>query len=190
MIDGSFDLLSLFVSVAHAADPSAAPAMPQLNPKTMVTQLFWLAVTFITLYLLMARVALPKVGAVLDARADRIDADLTVASKSKSEAEQLTTSYTQTLDKARAEASASLRGTIEAVEKEIARREMEAAAKATLEAKAVEARLSAAQRTAMMNVSVIAVDVAAAAVHRLAGIHAGDAEVSQAVNTALEHRRS
>ena len=42
----------------------------------------------------------------------------------------------------------------------------------------------------MMNVSVIAVDVAAAAVHRLAGIQAGDAEVSQAVNTALEHRRS
>jgi glycerol-3-phosphate acyltransferase PlsX len=46
--------------------------MPQLNPKTMATQLFWLAVTFIALYVLMAKVALPKVGAVIDARAERI----------------------------------------------------------------------------------------------------------------------
>jgi len=190
MIDGSFDLLSLFVSVAHAADPSAAPAMPQLNPKTMATQLFWLAVTFIALYVLMAKVALPKVGAVIDARADRIDADLTVASNAKSEAEHLTTSYTHTLDKARAEASASLRSTVEAVEKEIARREMEAAAKAAVEAKAVEARLSAAQRAAMMNVSVIAVDVATAAVHRLSGVQVGEADASKAVNEALDHRRS
>ncbi len=194
MIDGSFDLLSLFVSTAHAAgaaaDHGAAPAMPQLNPKTMATQLFWLAVTFIVLYVLMAKVALPKVGAVIDARANRIDADLSVASNAKSEAEQLTTSYAQTIDKARSEASASLRSTVEAVEKEVARREMEAAAKAAHEAKAVEARLAAAQRAAMMNVSVIAVDVASAAVHRLSGVGVSEAEASQAVNDVLEHRRA
>jgi F-type H+-transporting ATPase subunit b len=192
MIDSSFDLLSLFVSTAHAAGPAAdaaAPAMPQLNPKTMATQLFWLAVTFITLYFLMAKVALPKVGAVIDARADRIDADLSVASHARSEAEQLTTSYTSTLDKARTEASTSLRAAVEATEKEVARREMEATAKAALEAKAVEARLSAAQRAAMMKVSVIAVDVASAAVQRLAGVSVTEADASKAVNDALENRR-
>jgi F-type H+-transporting ATPase subunit b len=192
MIDSSFDLLSLFVSTAHAAGPAAdaaAPAMPQLNPKTMATQLCWLAVTFITLYFLMAKVALPKVGAVIDARADRIDADLSVASHARSEAEQLTTSYTSTLDKARTEASTSLRAAVEATEKEVARREMEATAKAALEAKAVEARLSAAQRAAMMKVSVIAVDVASAAVQRLAGVSVTEADASKAVNDALENRR-
>jgi len=192
MIDSSFDLLSLFVSTAHAAGPAAdaaAPAMPQLNPKTMATQLFWLAVTFIALYVLMAKVALPKVGAVIDARAERIDADLSVASHAKSEAEQLTTSYSHTLDKARTEASTSLRAAVEAAEKEVARREMEAAAKAASEAKAVEARLSAAQRAAMVNVSVIAVDVATAAVQRLAGVSVTEADASKAVNDALENRR-
>lgn len=192
MIDSSFDLLSLFVSTAHAAGPAAdaaAPAMPQLNPKTMATQLFWLAVTFIALYVLMAKVALPKVGAVIDARADRIDADLSVASHAKSEAEQLTTAYSHTLDKARSEASASLRAAVEATEKEVARREMEATAKAALEAKAVEARLAAAQRAAMMNVSVIAVDVASAAAQRLAGVAVTEADASKAVNDALENRR-
>lgn len=163
--------------------------MPQLNPKTMATQLFWLAVTFIALYVLMAKVALPKVGAVIDARAERIDSDLSVASHAKSEAEQLTTAYSHTLDKARSEASASLRAAVEATEKEVARREMEATAKAALEAKAVEARLAAAQRAAMMNVSVIAVDVATAAVQRLSGVAVTEADASKAVNDALENRR-
>jgi F-type H+-transporting ATPase subunit b len=195
MIDSSFDLLSLFVSTAHAAGAAAdqgaaaAPAMPQLNPKTMATQLFWLAVTFIALYVLMAKVALPKVSAVIDARAERIDADLSVASNSKSEAEQLTTAYSQSLDKARTEASSSLRAAVEATEKEVAKREMEAAALAANEAKAVEARISAAQRAAMMNVSVIAVDVATAAVHRLTGVGVTEADASKAVNDALENRR-
>ncbi len=163
--------------------------MPQLDPTKMATQLFWLAVTFIALYFVMAKVALPKVGAVIDARAERIDADLSVASHAKSEAEQLTTSYSQTLEKARLTASTSLRAAVEATEKEVARREMEATAKASVEAKAVEARLASAQRAAMMNVSVIAVDVATAAVQRLSGVAVSAGEASNAVNGALENRR-
>ena len=43
--------------------------MPQLDPATFPTQLFWLAVVFVVLLILMARVGLPRVREVVETRA-------------------------------------------------------------------------------------------------------------------------
>lgn len=178
-------LLSPIVSVAHAAEPG----MPQLNPKTMATQVFWVLLSFGVLYWVMSRVALPKLGRVLDARAERIDGDIAAAQQARTESDRVQSTYTAVLEKARGDAANTVRSTLEAVNKEVVRREMDAAQKAVAEAKAIEARIAAAQRTAMVNVSVIARDVAGAAVERLTGGGADEASVAAAVSRALEQRR-
>ena len=50
--------------------------MPQLDPAGFVPQLFWLAVTFLVLYILMRWVAVPQVGRAIEARRERLDGDL------------------------------------------------------------------------------------------------------------------
>ena len=55
--------------------------MPQLDFATFPPQLFWLAITFIVLYVLMAWVGLPRVGGVIAARRNRIDGDLEKAAQ-------------------------------------------------------------------------------------------------------------
>ncbi len=45
--------------------------MPQLDVETFPSQMFWLAVTFILLYLLMSRVGLPRLSAAIEARRQR-----------------------------------------------------------------------------------------------------------------------
>ena len=60
--------------------------MPQLDFSTFPSQIFWLAVIFVLLYLLMARVALPRVSAMIDARKARIEGDLERAAQMKTEA--------------------------------------------------------------------------------------------------------
>ena len=71
--------------------------MPQLEVSTFLPQLVWLAITFCLLYLLMARIGLPRVGGVIEARRRRIDDDLARAAQLKSEAEAVMAAYQQTL---------------------------------------------------------------------------------------------
>ena len=53
--------------------------MPQFDPSVFSPLLVWLVLTFVALYLLMSKFALPKVAAIIDARAERIEGNLAKA---------------------------------------------------------------------------------------------------------------
>lgn len=75
--------------------------MPQLDFATFPSQLFWLAVNFILLYWLLAKIALPRVGRMIDARAAAIAADLAAAGKYRQESESLSATMEQQLTEAK-----------------------------------------------------------------------------------------
>ena len=56
---------------------------PPFDPATFGSQLFWLVILFGLLYILMSRVALPRVGAILEERDNRIAGDLAEAARLK-----------------------------------------------------------------------------------------------------------
>ena len=68
-------------------------AFPPLDPQHFPSQLLWLAIAFGLLYLLMSRVALPRVGAMLEARRSRISGDLARAKALKEETEAVIADY-------------------------------------------------------------------------------------------------
>ena len=59
--------------------------MPQLNPLDWAPQIIWLVITFSILYVLMKRVALPRIGSVIEARHARIAGDIEAADKLRRE---------------------------------------------------------------------------------------------------------
>jgi hypothetical protein len=62
---------------AHTEEPAGGKVMfPAFQKETFPSQLFWLAITFIVLYVVMARIALPQIGAIFQARCGRISGDL------------------------------------------------------------------------------------------------------------------
>ena len=73
--------------------------MPQLDPSSYASQIFWLVVTFVILYLLMWKVALPRVSALLRERQERIDDDLEKASRLKAEAEEQRRHWSEALQR-------------------------------------------------------------------------------------------
>jgi F-type H+-transporting ATPase subunit b len=79
--------------------------MPQLEIADFAPQLIWLTITFVTLYLVMARIALPRIGAVIEERRDRIADDLDQAEQLKQKTEKAIAAYEQALAQSRAEAA-------------------------------------------------------------------------------------
>lgn len=72
--------------------------MPQLDPSSFSSQIFWLLITFGLMYLFMARMAIPSVGKVLRNRQDRIQKDIEQAEKLNHEAKELKAEYEKSLE--------------------------------------------------------------------------------------------
>ena len=88
---------------ANAAE--SAPGMPQLDFSTFPNQIFWLVVTLIVLYLVLSRVALPRIATVLSERHGAIQRDLDKAEEMKRSAIEAENTYNQALADARVKAN-------------------------------------------------------------------------------------
>jgi F-type H+-transporting ATPase subunit b len=173
---------------AHTEQPSGAhkEPFPPFQTETFAEQLFWLALTFIILYLIMSRVALPRIGGILEARRRRIAEDLALAQRLKAESETTLASYEQALAEARgrAQAIAAEMHKRMTAESEARRHALETELKVQLAD--AEAGIAATKATAMANVRAIAVEATAAIIERLTGTAAVASSVDAAVNAALE----
>ncbi|MBT8412059.1 MAG: F0F1 ATP synthase subunit B' [Octadecabacter sp.] len=92
-------------AVEHGAEAGGA-GMPQLDFSTFPNQIFWLVVTLIVIYLILSRVALPRIGAVLAERQGTITNDIAAAEELKVKAQEAEAAYDKALADARAEANA------------------------------------------------------------------------------------
>src|SRR5947199_10714962 len=97
--------------------------MPQLDVSTFTPQLFWLAVWFVILYLLMAKIGLPRIAVALDARRRRREDDLARAVRMKEEADAANTAFQQTMAQARAAAQAVIKEASDRMAAEAAERQ-------------------------------------------------------------------
>jgi F-type H+-transporting ATPase subunit b len=162
--------------------------MPQFDPAFFAPQLFWLAVTFLTLYFLMSKVALPKIGAVLDERQRKIDDNLDKAAQLKAEAEAAVAAYEKALAESRAHAQSVIKETTDRLSKQAEERTRELGAKLAEQIKAGEARIAAAKVTALANVRDVAVEVAGAVLGRLVGGVVDQGNLDSAVAAALKEQ--
>ena len=146
----------------------------------------WLAIAFVLLYVLMARLALPRVGAIIESRQKRIADDLAEAARLKSESDAAVAAYEKALADARTRAQAIANETRErqAAEAETRRKALES----ELNTKLAEAEktIATTKQAAMGNVRAIAEDATRAIVERLIGSAPGEKAVAAAVADVLK----
>ncbi|MEE4188597.1 MAG: F0F1 ATP synthase subunit B' [Roseobacter sp.] len=133
------------------ADAAAAgPGMPQLDFSTWGNQIFWLIVTLVVIYMVLSRVALPRIAGILAERQGTITNDIAAAEDLKAKAQEAEAAYDKALLDARseahrivAEAKAEIQSDLDAA---IAKADAEIAAKAAESEKAIaEIRAGAAE---------------------------------------------
>lgn len=168
------------------APGGAKPQFPPFNAETFASQIFWFVITFVLLYWLMSRVALPRVGAIVSARAGKIEGDLAAAQKTKDETDAAIAGYEKKLADARTNAQSIAAQTRDKLMAQADER------RKTLEGKLAD-RLHEAEKTivrtktaAMANVKSIATEAAAAIVERLIGSKPDQKAVTDAVEKALK----
>jgi F-type H+-transporting ATPase subunit b len=161
-------------------------SFPPFQSGTFPSQLVSLLIAFVALYVIVSRLALPKVGGVIDARQKAIDIDLSEAQRLKDESEAAMKAYESELAAARANAQAIGAETREklAATSDAERKTLEQ----SLATKLADAEKSiAATRTAAMsNVRGIAADAASAIVQQLTGKAPAAKSLDAALNASLK----
>lgn len=173
------------VNTVEGADHQQEHAtFPPFDPTHFPSQLLWLAITFGLFYLFLKRIALPRIGSIIDVRQQRIAHDLDLAAKLKTEADAAVAAYEQELAEARGKANAIGQQARDAAkaDADAKRKEIEGALEKKLAES--EARIAAIKSSAMAEVGGIAKDTASAIVERLIGRKVDDETVAAAVNSA------
>jgi F-type H+-transporting ATPase subunit b len=163
--------------------------MPQLNPHFFLSQIFWLALTFIPLFFILWKAALPKVSRVLEARHERISGDLSQAEASKLEADRLLAEYEKALAGAHARARAAMRQASDEAAAEAAKRHGALGERLGKQIKEAEGRIAAAKDEALAHIRNVAGEAAAAATERLIGVKLSRSAVEEAVGSAAGKAR-
>lgn len=172
---------------SEATPPSEhGGGFPPFQKDTFGSQLLWLAVFFIALYLIASKLALPRVGAIIEDRRKRISSDLADAARMKEAADAAIATYEKALADARARAQA-----IAAENRDKVNAEAEAnrkAVEASLHAKltAAEQTIAATRTAAMANVQSIAQEAAIEIVARLTGTTPSKSAAAEAVRAAAK----
>ena len=173
-------------TTAHTEAPAEKHEFPPFQKDTFASQLVSLVIAFVALYLIVSRVALPRVRGTIDARQNAIEGDLADAQKLKDQSDAALKSYEGELAAARSRAQAIGAETREKLSaaSDAERKALED--KLSVKLTEAEKTIASTRETAMSNVRGIAADAASAIVQRLTGVQPEAQTLNSAIDASLK----
>lgn len=170
---------------AHGAEQAAheSGGLPQFDPTSFSSQVFWLAIAFAIMYVIFSRKTLPAISSVLENRREQVKGDRDTAERLKNEAESVLEAYEGGLNKARTE-SAQLGATaVEDGKKQIDAALHTFQQRAEDQIAALEGRLNDSKVQVMDEMNTIAAEIASAAAEKIVGISTDIGQVKSVVQS-------
>ena len=106
-------------SFNYIAISAETGGMPQLNPEFWISQIFWLILTFGTMYVVLSKFILPKISNNLETRKSRILENIEAAEKQRENSEAKLIEYDEIILKSKSEAKSIFNQTREKALKDI-----------------------------------------------------------------------
>jgi len=163
--------------------------MPQLDPTTFAPQLFWLVVTFVLLYLVMWKIAIPRIGEVLQNRQKRIDSDLEKAGELRKEAECVRRAYEKLVTDGSNKAQETIRAARQKIAAEALAQHASLTEKLAAQTSEAETRITIAKEQALASIRTVSMEVTQAAASRLMDQKISETEAEAAVSDVLDRER-
>jgi F-type H+-transporting ATPase subunit b len=174
-------------TTAHTEAPAGHTAFPPFQSEYFPSQLVWLTISFVLLYALMSRIALPRIGGIMAARGKVISDDLAAAERLKEQSNAAQVAYEKALADARSRAQAIASATREQHARETADLHKQLDAQLHERLTAAEQSIAKSRGAAMGNVKAIAAETASAIVERLIGQRPREEEIAAALGDAGKH---
>lgn len=176
----SHDVTAAGHETAAGEEHGKSGGLPQLDFTTYTPQLFWMAIIFLALYLIMSKKALPAIGETVEGRKTLIDGNLKSAEDMRVQATSIQTGNDTDLEQARSAALKAVQD-VEAAAARNAAEQLEAFRKksdSTLAA--AEENVLAAKQNAMAQMTGVAAEVASVAAEKITGVST-DRQKAQAI---------
>lgn len=163
--------------------------MPQFDPTHFPSQIFWLVVSFIALYWVVSRVAVPRIGEVIEQRTRLVQDDIDRAASLKQETDQAIAAYEKAMADARSQAQDHMRAITAEMKAAADKKNAEVSAQVGTQISEAETRIAKAKSDAMSGLRSIAGDTARDIVAKLASLTPDSGAVDAAVGSALKESR-
>jgi len=157
---------------------------PPFKTETFPSQIFWLAITFAFLFVVLWRIAGPRISSVIGMRRDKINGDIAAAQKSRGDAEAASAAYQTALAAARARAQTLAEENRKRLAADIDKAKADAETQAHDATAKAEDRIQSMREQAKASVANAARDAAIEIVARLTGGSVSAEEAAAAVKSA------
>ena len=169
------------VESAHGATEAAhgegGAGLPQFDPSSFASQVFWLAIAFAVLYIFFARKALPALGDVLQKREGHIRSTLVSAKHQKETAEKLQAEYERDLESARQEATGAFSDIEQLIKQKSEAKNRAFHEGAVIRIEKTEEEIEKAKSAAMDDMQSLAAEIASQAAEKIIGV---ETDINQA----------
>lgn len=157
--------------------------MPQLEFATFPTQIFWLCITFLLLYLVMWKVVIPRISGVLEERQSRVENDLERAEQLQLEATSVLAAYEESISNGKLEAQKIIQEATLQIAESQAHREAEALERISAMTAEAEGKINAARNDAIADIRSVAAELVQITVLKLSGFEVSKEEALSTVET-------
>jgi len=137
----------------------AEAGMPQLNPEFWIAQIFWLVIIFITLYVIIWKLVLPKISDSIENRKKHIINDLNEAQKLKENAEKKLEKYQEVIQESKNQAKKVLMGSNKKLEDDIEKKKEQFEKEIESELFKSEQQITKFKKSSIEHINKIAVDL-------------------------------
>ena len=182
-----FALCIAFVVCVNQAFGSEA-GMPQLNPEFWAAQIFWLILTFSSLYLIIWKVFLPKITLSIENRKSRVVNDLDEAQKLKENAEKKLNEYNKIIEESKKEAKKIIEDNKKKLDRDIKNKKQQFNDEIEKELMAAEKEIKDLKKSSISNINNIAAETSAEIIKQIINIEVNKSSVSAIVDDVVKRK--
>ena len=180
--------LSIALTLTTNQVLAANKGMPQLNPEFWYAQIFWLLLIFVSLYLIIWKVFLPKITNVIENRKLRVVNDLNEAQKIKESAEKKLKEYIKIIENSKNEAKKIIKNSKKKLETDIDNKKQKFNEEIEKELSAVEEEIKNLKNSSIVNINKIAIEISSEVIKQVLGTEVNRSNVSAIVEDVSKRK--